>query len=574
MRKHMRSAARVAALLVGLVCLCAAPASAQNAHERAKAAVANGDYASAATLYDEALKASPKDQEILLEAGDVSMELERYGAARDLYRRAMDVDRNAASTRKYASALSALNNHTEAIELLQKEVKDDATLENYLALGQAYLAAGRDSLSKAELTFQTASRKYPKSAEVAVALGDLYYAREVYELAVLKYEEALGIDPTLIEPRIRLGRCYREQARREDSDSVSNMLYNKALLEFNRVTATAPRQPRPWLEQGQIFMLAHLYEKAGRSFEEYVALRPDDARGDIMLARAAYEGNYYNQAIAPLERIVAKNDSISAQFKDRARVMLGKSYYAIKEYVKSREAYGAANDSVFDVDARKRYSSSLLLSNGDTLRAVDMYRKLVNDNPTDCELSMSLGSLLYSAKRYEDVIEVFTKRIADCPEASKATPYLYIGLSYFTRGKLDDAAAALNNSIAADSTSAQAYYWLMNVYAKKEQYGKAAELARAMTARGMDKTNPKEVGNGFFFGGVERFKAKDYRGAIAEFERVLKLTPENAQAHLYMAFSYQSQNDKENACKSYRMVLKYDPKNAEALKNSKLISCQ
>lgn len=574
MRTIISRTTTVAAFILGFMLLGIAPALAQSTRDKAKAAVANGDYTTAAGLYEQAVKESPDDKDVLVEAGDVNMELDRYTVARDLFQKAQNADRrDAAVTRKLAGAYSALKDHTRAVEIMVKAVKDDATVENYVALGNAYIAAGPDSLSRAELTFQTASRKYTNSAEISVALGDLYYAREVYELAVLKYEEALKIDATLIEPRIRLGRCYREQARREPDDTLSNVLYNKSLLEFNRVTATAPRQPRPWREQGEIFMLARLYEKAGRSFEEYVALRPDDPNGDILLARAAYEGNFYNQAIAPLERIVGKNDSVSLAYLDRARVMLAKSYYAIKNYQKSRDMYAAANDSVFDADARKRYASSVLLSGGDTTRAIDMYRKLMEANPTDCDLSMSLGSLLYNMKRYEDVIDVFTRRFAACPEAPKGTPYLYIGLSNYTRGQLDQAAEALGNSIAADSSSAQAYFWLMNVYAKKEQYAKAAELARVMTGRGMDKTNAKEVATGYFFGGVERFKAKDYRGAIQEFERVSRLNPENANAYLYTALCYHSTNDKENACKFYRLTLKYDPKNAEAQKNLKAIGC-
>ena len=114
----------------------------------------------------------------------------------------------------------------------------------------------------------------------------------------------------------------------------------------------------------------------------------------------------------------------------------------------------------------------------------------------------------------------------------------------------------------------------MNAYASQKQFGKAAEIGRVMAARGMDKTNPKEVATGYFFGGTDRFTAKDFKGAIAELDKSLKLNPENAQAYLYTAFSYQSMSDKENACKYYKLVLKYDPKNADASKNMKAIGCQ
>lgn len=551
-----------------------ATTSAQTAWEQAKAAAVKGDLVAAAGLYEKAIAESPKNKDLLVEAGDVYNDLEKHDRARDLYASAHDLDsRDQGLTRKYAAALSATNDCTRAAALLVKLVRDEGSLENYLALGQIYIACGKDSLARAELTLQTASQKYPKSADVAVALGDLYFAREVYELAQTKYEDALAIDDKLIEPRIRLGRSYRELAKRAPSDAEANDLYNKALLEFNRATAMAPRQPRPWLEQGEIFMLAHLYEKAGQSFTEYVNLRSDDPRGYLMLARAAYDGHFYVQAISPLEWIVARTDDFTKPLLDRARFMLGKSYYANKDYAKARAMYESANDSVFDADGRKLYASSLLLSGGDTTKAADLYRRLIEADPSDCSLSMGLGSLMYSRKQYDEVIDIYTKRLATCPNEPKATPYLYIGLSHFAKGRYDEAVTALENSVAADSSSAQAFYWLMNVYAKKEQYGKAADIARVMAARGMDKTNAKEVATGYFFGGVERFKAKDYRGALAEFERVIRLNSENAQAYLYSAFSYQLLNDKENACKFYRLTLKYDPKNADAQKNLKAVGC-
>lgn len=574
MRTLTSHAARMAAVFFGLVLLLTLPAAAQSAREKAQAAVRDGDFTTAARLYEEAIRESPKNKDILVEAGDVNMELERYTTARDLYRRSLDMDSGDEQVqRKYGLALSATREHKQAVEVLSKVLKDEETLENYLAVGNAYLAAGKDSLSKAELTFQRAQNKYPKSAEVAVALGDLYFAREIYELAMSKYEEALTLDQNLIEPRVRLGRSYRELARRSATLEEANEYYNKSLLEFNRVTGLAPRNARAWYEQGEIFMLANQHEKAGTSFQEYVALRPEDPRGDIMLAKAAYDGRFYPLAIAPLERIVGRQDDVSRAFADSARMMLAKSHYASKDYVKASQSYALVRPAALDMESSKFYASSLLLSGGDTLQALDIYRKLIEANPTDCELSGSIGDLLYKMKRYDDVIDVFTRRITSCPDQPTSTSYLYIGLSNFTQNRLDPAIEALNKAVAADTMSVQAQFWLMNAYAKKEEYVKAGDIGRQMAARGLDKTNPKEVATGYFFAGTERFRAKDYKGAIAQYDKALKLNPEYTQAYLYTAFSYQYENDKDNACRNYRQALKFDPKNADIRKNMKQVGC-
>ena len=44
-----------------------------------------------------------------------------------------------------------------------------------------------------------------KRAEIFTGLGDLYYAKKVYELAKDNYESAILLNKELLEPRIKLG---------------------------------------------------------------------------------------------------------------------------------------------------------------------------------------------------------------------------------------------------------------------------------------------------------------------------------------------------------------------------------
>ncbi len=573
MQKFVLRAAVMTALL--LVTVASVPALAQTALDKARRAVAEDDYTSAARLYEDAVRESPTDVDILLEAGDVNLELERYGAARALFERAADIDKkNQRANRGFAAALSALGEHPRAIEAVRRALKqDEKSLENNLALVKAYIDAGPDSTNRAELVAISTREKFPKASEPYVALGDLYFARGVYELAINQYEEALKLDTSLIEPRVRLGRAYREMAKRATTREEANEFYNKALQEFNRVTVSAPKLARPWYEQGEIFLLAEKFQEAGQSFEVYTKLRPEDPRGYVMLGRAAYGGNFFQVAVAPLEKVLAATDSISQTFAGQARAMLAKSYYAAKDYPKAAQMYALLPDTALNAEALKLFGSSLMLS-GDTARALDVYRKLVASNPTDCELSSSLGNQLYKTKRYQEAIDVFTKRMVSCPTEPMATPLLYIGLSNYTLKKYDSAISAFSRSIAADSSQALPYYWLMNSFATTKQMGKAAGVARGFVQRGFEKTNPDWVATAYFFMGVDAFSSKKYKEAIDYFDQAIKLKPDYVMAYLYTAFSYQSLTDKENACKYYKLTLKYDPSNADAKKNMKALGCE
>jgi tetratricopeptide (TPR) repeat protein len=578
--QRISSYAMWVATLSLMVFLALTPASAQgSSRDDAQSAVARGDYTTAARIYEELVKASPKDKGLLVEAGDVNMELERYQRARELYERALDFDSKEASiNRKYALALSQLGDVTKAVDAARRAMKsDDGSLESYMTLGQVYLNEGKDSLNRAEITIISAREKYPDAVRPYVALGDLYFARGIYELAQTQYEEALQRDPNLIESRVKLARTYREIGARQETQADVDEFYNKSLLEFNKVTVLDSTNARAWLEQGEIFMLAKRYTEAGQSFASYVKLRPEDPRGDIVLARAAYGGNYYNEAIAPLERILVKGDSVSRAFVPQARVMLGKAYYAIKEFGKSAASYAQAPDGALDQEALKLYGSAILSSGGDTTAAIGIYRRLIATNPQDCEMSLSFAGLLYKMKRYDDVISVLQKRMADCPTESKATPYLYIGLSQYTLKRNDSAIAAFSEAIRADSAQFDPYYWLANAYAGQGKYDKVMDVVRVAEGRNMTAEKPdngKKLSQIYVLVAFDAFKAKNYTRAIEQADRAAKADPGNSKAYLVAAYSYQSLSDKENACKYYRLVLKADPNNADAKKNMKALGCE
>ncbi len=573
-----------------LLCISFTTVSAQgDPLGEARIAAANKDYTEAARLYEQALKNDPEDEKILVEAGDVNMELERYQTARDLYARAFEEDgRDPEINRKYGTVLSMLGQPADAVEKLQRAVKyDDGSLESRLALGRAYIRA--DSMDKAELTILSSSKDFPDSPLPPVALGDLYFAQGIYLLADSQYTRALRLDEALLDSRVKLGRAYREQAKRSATLEEANEYYNRALKQFNEVTRRYPKNARAWREQGEIFLLAKEYEKAGTSFQQYVELRPEDPNGDIYLAQAAYEGNFFTLAVEPAKRILAKTDSLSQAFAPQAQAMVAKGYYAQAQsatkdgradsarmlYQLASNAYGTVQDTLLKKEDRVLYGFSILQGGGDTAKAIGIYRALVNEFPNDCDLSIQIGSRLYTMKRYQDVIEIFTKRNANCPDVSSASPYLYIGLSNYTLGNFPEAITALNSSIAADSTMTQAYYWLMNVYAngKVDKVDSAAHIADLMIARGMAAENPKEVGMGYYFKGVSKFESKEYKAAIDELQKSIELNEDFSASYLFTAFCYQFLNEKSNACKYYKLTLQHDPDNATAKKNMASLGC-
>lgn len=579
MTQHLRSITTTALGALLVLIFGSAMLHAQDYATEGRVQLQTRDFVKADSLFDLALQANPNDKDLMIDAGVAAVEIERFDKAAGLFARVYDDNRkNAKVNRYYGIALSNLGQCQRSIEMIRNAVQiDKGELDSYIALGNAYILCGKDSLAGAELAFLTADKKYPKNAQIAVALGDLYFAREIYELAEAKYDEALTIDPALIEPRIRRARIYRMYARLSPTVDSANTWYQKALFEFNNVTGRAPRQPRPWLEQGEILMLAQLWQEATQSFYVYQRLRPDDVRADTLLASASISGNYFEQAIPPLQRILNKNDSASLKYAARARVLLGKSYYAMKNYDSAVLVYSQVPETELDKEALQIYVAALgqRQTAADSLKALNIYKQLVARDPSDCSMSLALGSRLFQSKRYDEAIDVLSQRLKSCPNDQAGVVYYFIGLSQYQMKRYDRAAEAFQSAIHAEDTAVSYYQWLLNSYATGKKFSKAGEVAAMLTSKGLDKSQSELMATAYFYSAYDRFNAKKYKDAIAQLDRALRYNPNYSQAALLTAYSYQYLSDTDNACKYYKIVKRLGGDNAKSAdENMKKLGCK
>lgn len=105
--------------------------------------------------------------------------------------------------------------------------------------------------------------------------------------------------------------------------------------------------------------------------------------------------------------------------------------------------------------------------------------------------------------------------------------------------------------------NAELYYNRGMVYAKTGQSDKAiSDLSRAI------KLNPAVAGgNACVIRGGELFKKKDFNGAIADFTRVIKLTPGDARAYASRASAHSAKGDHKSAVADYSAAIKLEPAN-------------
>ncbi|ROL56212.1 tetratricopeptide repeat protein [Bacteroidetes/Chlorobi group bacterium Naka2016] len=502
-----------------------------------------------------------KDENIYVAFGDVYFEFEKYDSAKIMYEKAYDIrnDREEILV-KLAKSYSYLNLVDKAIKLLKDYLKkNNDSWQASLELGYVYLRA--DSIRQAEYYISKARDLNKKSPEPLVALGDLYFAQKVYELARMNYEEALAINPDLTDARIKLATAYYWLANREADVNLSNELFTRSLKEWQIVSQKDPKNARAWYEQGKILFLARRFDDAARAFYQYVLLRPSGSLGRWYLAQSLVEIGKCDSAVQHLEIVAREIDSV----RNKAELKLARCFYDNKEFAKSIEVYNKIKNEVKNLEHKDfERLASAYLNTGDTVSAMNVYEELLNKFPNNCLLSFQVGMLAYSAKKYDYSIKFYNLYLAKCNDENKKRVLYFLGITFLNNNQPDSAVETLTKAIQLDSTNPLSYIYRGDGYAnlKKTDLAKAdyQQSINLITASN-NEADKKYLSFAFAKLCSLIFEQRDGKELQKVAKKWTDSEPNSENAWLYLAISYQLQKDVPNACKAWKKVLQINPKN-------------
>ncbi len=538
----------------------------------------------AAQFIPEAAKENFRDAKFLLLCGDVYFELERYEEALDMYKRSDERESgNKVNIMKIGRTLSYLGNHNEAIQYLNRVLRrDDKDYYMVLELANAYLRA--DSLNQAELLITRARGMDRKKPDAYIALGDLYFAQKVYELARQNYEEALSLNDKLLDARTKLAISYYWLANKEIDDDLANELFSRSLREWNIITQQEPNNARAWFEQGKILFFSNRHEPAVQSFYKYLGLRPSGHLGRWYLSQSLYILGLCDSA-APQLSIVAENiDSV----RSKARIMLAECYFSNKDYLKANELFTELiQEDKLDAINMKRFAVSKL-NIGDTAGFIQTYIKGIDLYPEDnCKDMLSLGKNLMKLMDYSSAIYLFNKKLESdiCRDETDNEAKYWLGVAYFLNEndgqnqteRLQKSKQLLEETVKLDRKNYNAIVYLADVNAALGDLRTAEQLFLKVMEEARPDTHSPEVKSALNQAFAKycglKLDARKFPDLLKAATDWSKIFPESPIPFLYIAISYQGQNDKDNACRFYKRVLQIDPKNSTAKKYLTDLGC-
>ena len=201
------------------------------------------------------------------------------------------------------------------------------------------------------------------------------------------------------------------------------------------------------LKKGLIYVALQDYQKASAAFQEGLVLDPQNREIPAELAEALSALGNHHDAVDHYEAAVGyEPGNLVLAGK------LGRNYIQINQYKKAYEIF----DRIYKADSTNLYWNKQYAVSahriGKTIKAIELYEKIIADNPRDYNSYVNLARLYQQAELPVDALATIEKGIENFP----AEPGLYqlLGQHYFTVREYDHAKLAYENSFKSGGESA------------------------------------------------------------------------------------------------------------------------
>jgi len=549
----------------------AATAFAQDPLTQGKSLLDKKDCTGALPYLIKAVASDPKSEKANLYLGDAYLCLGKLDSAQIFLAKAVDLDDESAPAyyglgqvklqqKKYADALK---------NLLSAVNYDSKNFDYVIALGQAYVAS--DSLDLAMQAFYKAKDLNDKDPLVYEGIGDVYRKQNIFDPAIENYKSALALDSMNTPLRVKLADTYM---RNNDGGA--------AFEEFSKISRLAPDNADAQLRAGELLFINKRFKEAFPFLEKYHQLVPNNDKELARLWESAFKGQLYPETIKYSKEYIAKYpNSVDAKKN------LGAAYYFEKKYSDAYNAFKSLPIDSLNVNDLVRYGMSASAIH-DTSASIDALTRAVTKDTTLSAIESLLAGTLFAAKRYEEAITHFKRRLSI--DSTDASAWLNMGLCYFIIKNYVNAVAALKTFGVLKPGNIQGQLWLARSYLVSDSVDKAKDVYENIIKTSEDDTSAdnsqvmnesyREVGYYYVMAGAKLQKdkpddAKKYYGeALPNLLTALKYDQKDNKAHVLLAQNYALLSRIDDACREIKIVLRVDPRNEQILKLQKSLTCE
>lgn len=296
-------------------------------------------------------------------------------------------------------------------------------------LNLARMASQAGDPEAAHRLYRSALKIDPKAIPVMLALARISESEGDAQEGLAWLVKANRVDPNDVSAAVRLGERYLQQGEIEKAEGLAKDLaeahprnpaalalkarvlaaqrrYNEAIPVLNAMVSVAPRSPVAFTLQGDNYAQLGSTDRARRSLNQALKLKPDFAPAMILLAQVEQKAGRYADALKLGDRLVEGHPDEAVGHEIRGNALLAR-----EDFRGARDAYRKAWAKTRTGGLAVKLAGAMAKA-GDTSAAQGLLREWLKDHPDDVLARLALGSLLQEAgkaraaiKEYQRVLE-------------------------------------------------------------------------------------------------------------------------------------------------------------------------
>ena len=426
---------------------------------------ANSDWQKLIVYYQQKLKSSPNEPEILGLLADAYIENQQLEEGIKTYRDGLKLAPTDTNLRR--KLIAALRNAEKYIEvaaeyeLLSQQLPDNYGI--FRELGEIYLLLTEED--KARATYQRLIEKDPKNASTHLILAEIYTKNEWMEDAISAYQNAISLAPDNLDYIEYFGEFYYRNGNREKAIETWNLMVTgtKAVAEnFNRLA--------------KLLYSKKFHAEAIVASRKAVELMPNDYQYRQMLAKRLMKNKDFDAALIEFtEAVKLAPNAFFAEEMDDQRIELyrrqGTLISKIEMVEQKLEKSGHTENEIF---VQKKQLAKMYLKLGNITYAIEILLNAKTLKPNDITINRWLAEVYTKQNRRDDANAVYMHLI-QVDSANAREYYTNIARSHLNVMDFNDATAAAKQVIAHSPRNPEGHQLLAEIAIMTENFDSAID---------------------------------------------------------------------------------------------------
>jgi tetratricopeptide (TPR) repeat protein len=416
-------------------------------------------FKSAEQTFQKILATNPNTIEATYWLGQTYLDMDDNDAARQVYDKALAANGNAPLLMVGKGHINLIDKKVdEARQLFESALTvsrtnkgDDPNVLN--AIGRANVDAKEGNLTYAVEKLELALQRAPKSADIALNLGNAYRKKDpgqgggkAYEM----YKLASTLNPSFAYPYVRIAKLFETQKQ-----------WDLFLENMNKAVQVDPSFSLAYYELFFYYFFTGKMDEATNYFNKYVSSRPGEAPDEYLNAQLCFGKKDFDCAITKGEK--AKTE-MGTKVKPRVLKLLAYAYLAKNDFAAAKryvdEFFAKEKDGFIAPD----YQLKVDIYAGAGTPCDQLYTVYMEGITADSVAQTKLESMQKAADYFKSKnckLQEADMRLAWFNERKNASPtYLVnIGILYLQAESLLKADSVFTNYITLAPDSIYGYDW-------------------------------------------------------------------------------------------------------------------